>query len=677
MVSSLKMSAFDYLLRTFVLTVIQAVAQQADTTTELTVDPPVRFAREGSTVTFTATGSGTNLPLQWYFGGPISGATNVSLTVANVEPSDEGFYWVQGTEGFRTVHATASLTICSAVEVVSVQRNRISPSAKLTADGAMYDVASTMEAVVAGSTPHILAIEYSKMNSSGEVIWKGAFATDTNHYLITPSYTISLNKGLFITASEVERAAPRGKLLLMRISPAGNLEWVQRYPTLDSGADWDSPHPAVLAEDKLGNIYLPASLEDASTNSGSLKNPFSLTKLDPTGKPIWSTRPASPVYPWCATVDSYDNVGLSGVTQSTAETGAYIEDILTVKINAEGEPFWAARYTLMTMAGVYSILADDSDNFLVNAFQWNYEGLHENRVTLKYSSEGKKLGEARPLYTRFVMSSPAPVALDKENNLYVAYAKQSESEVFRGSREILRIEKFSPAGTRLWTYRHALDPYLQRGFTTDWAQLRFSTNGQLLIKVAWHTNAYYQSREATGSLFIELVENRDGRPYIKDHSQNVIAIKGQPFTIAADVAGIEPIGFQWLLNQRTLPNETNRVISVPAADARHMGTYMLTATNAIGCAVSEDIYVRVATLPPPATLEIVSPPQPPAGAYRSISLRVLTEGSRYYASEASTNLIDWVPTGSHNSPEPFYQSANLPARFYRVYTYPETVSHRE
>jgi hypothetical protein len=674
------MLAFDYLLWTFVLTVIQALAQQANTTTELAVDPPVRFAREGSIVTFTATGSGTNLPLQWYFGGPISGATNVSLTVANVEPSDEGFYWVQGTEGFKTVHATASLTICSAIELVSVQRNGVSPSAKLTADGTMYDVVSTAEADVAGSTPRILAIEYSKMNSSGEVIWKGAFATDTNHNLISLAYTISSNKGLFITAYELERTAPPpGKLLLMRISPAGNLEWVQRYPTLVSGADWDSPNPTVLVEDKLGNIYLPVSIEGASTNSGSLKNPFSLTKLDPRGRPIWSTRPASPVYAWCATVDSHENVGISGVAQSTAETGAYLEDILTVKINAEGQLFWAARYPLMTMAGVYSILADDSDSFLVNAFHWNYEVLHENRVTLKYSPEGKHLWEARPLFTRFVMSSPTPAAVDKENNLYVAYARRSEvpSEAFRGSRETLRIEKFSPTGTRLWTYRHALDPYLQRGFTTDWAQLRFSTNGQILIKVAWHTNAYYQPREATGSLFFKLLENRDGRPYIKDHSQNVIAIKGQPFTIAADVAGIEPIGFQWLLNQRTLPNETNRVIRIPAAEARYMGTYMLTATNAIGCAVSEDIYVRVATLPPLATLEIVSPPQPPAGAYHSISLRVLTEGSRYYASEASTNLIDWVPTGSHNSPQPFYQSANPPVRFYRVYTYPETVSHGE
>lgn len=93
----------------------------------ITTSPLTQTAPVGATVTFTATFSGNGLTFQWLKNGAaILGATNSSLTLANVQPSDAGDYsiLVQNTAG-SVVSDTAKLTILGVATVADKPAARL------------------------------------------------------------------------------------------------------------------------------------------------------------------------------------------------------------------------------------------------------------------------------------------------------------------------------------------------------------------------------------------------------------------------------------------------------------------------------------------------------------------------------------------------------------------------
>ena len=85
-------------------------------------------------------------------------------------------------------------------------------------------------------------------------------------------------------------------------------------------------------------------------------------------------------------------------------------------------------------------------------------------------------------------------------------------------------------------------------------------------------------------------------PRWKQQPQNVAVLPGQTATFFADVAGSEPLWFQWAHNGVTMAGATNATLQVSPVMVTDEGTYIVVVTNAYGSITSAPCFL-VATVP--------------------------------------------------------------------------------
>ena len=87
----------------------------------ITSPPVAQTVTVGSSVTFSATASGTPSPTyQWQKGGvAIAGATGSSLTLSNVQTTDAGSYSVVATNSAGSATASATLTVNQLAQTIT------------------------------------------------------------------------------------------------------------------------------------------------------------------------------------------------------------------------------------------------------------------------------------------------------------------------------------------------------------------------------------------------------------------------------------------------------------------------------------------------------------------------------------------------------------------------------
>ena len=93
-------------------------------------------------------------------------------------------------------------------------------------------------------------------------------------------------------------------------------------------------------------------------------------------------------------------------------------------------------------------------------------------------------------------------------------------------------------------------------------------------------------------------------PTITSQSNNVTVNLGSPINLNVSVSGDQPIVYQWYFDNTLIPNETGNTYNKIFSLNSDAGIYTLSASNAYGSIVSQNIGVNVITNPPVITQQI-------------------------------------------------------------------------
>ncbi|HVS51621.1 MAG TPA: DUF1800 family protein [Opitutaceae bacterium] len=106
----------------------------------ISLPPQNQTVAAGGLASFSVTASGTALGYQWQKNGlPISGATNATLTLLNVQPADAGIYTVVVTSGTSSTSASAILGLSSISKVVGSATELQPTDIRHPVTGLVYD----------------------------------------------------------------------------------------------------------------------------------------------------------------------------------------------------------------------------------------------------------------------------------------------------------------------------------------------------------------------------------------------------------------------------------------------------------------------------------------------------------------------------------------------------------
>ncbi len=259
----------------------------------ITVPPVSQSAVAGATVTLTVTATGTPpLAYQWMKGGAagsvaISGATNASLTLTNVQASDAASYVVVVTNGVRsTTSAAANLTV-TAVPVTPVITTQ--PTARSVIAGGNV----TLSVVASSTTP--LNYQWRKGGTAitGEtnanLVFTAVAPSDAGSYdvlvgnaagaTLSSAAQLTVNTPPAISLQPVSLSAGAGTGVVFTASATGTPSLT--YQWSKDGTDISGATTPSLA---LGNLALTDSglyrLTVRNLVGTAVSNPAQLTVLD-------------------------------------------------------------------------------------------------------------------------------------------------------------------------------------------------------------------------------------------------------------------------------------------------------------------------------------------------------------------------------------------------------------
>src|SRR5262249_24373065 len=145
----------------------------------------------------------------------------------------------------------------------------------------------------------------------------------------------------------------------IKYDPSGTQQWVTRY----NGPANDDDHPAAIAVDNSGNVYVTG----ASLGSAWPNYDYATIKDDTTGNQLWVARYNGPGndmdFANAIAVDASGNVYVTGSSRGAG--GDF--DYATVKYDSSGQQQWIARYNGPGNVDdeAYGIAVDASGNVYV------------------------------------------------------------------------------------------------------------------------------------------------------------------------------------------------------------------------------------------------------------------------------------------------------------------------
>jgi len=257
-----------------------------------------------------------------------------------------------------------------------------------------------------------------KYNSAGDLEWVDRFSGISS---IPGGFTQDLARAIYVDGSGYSYVTgvstidvnTSDDILTIKYSPAGAIEWANRYNGPLSGGDQANK----IKVDGLGNVYV-AGFVDAISTSGT--RDFCTIKYNSAGLQEWLVRYDGPDNKMdearLLDLDGLGNIYVCGVSTSNTTN----IDYLTVKYNPAGIEQWTARYSYSTLAKEdrpRDMVVDAAGNCYITGMSrsdQNWAGFS----TVKYSTTGTELWANR--YDPFHTEDPYGIALDNLGNIYVS-----------------------------------------------------------------------------------------------------------------------------------------------------------------------------------------------------------------------------------------------------------------
>lgn len=599
-----------------------------------TTSPTNQTLSAGATANFAAEAIGTPpLIYQWQFNGAgITGATNSSFCLTNVQASDAGNYALVVTNAYgKTNSSNVVLTINNSAPVITAQpvsqamasRGKASFQVLVQGSEPLFYQWLFNGINILGATNPVLSLANLQMGNAG-----------TYQLIISNSYgsVYSSNATLTVGATAV---------LAWGYNGFGQTNIPVQLTNVTAIAAGGYHNLALTGDGSVigwgrnleGQINVPSSLTNAVAICGGEYHSMALRRDGSVC--CWG---------WNQYGQTNTPIGLSNVTQIAAgfeHSLALKKDgtVIAWGYNQFGQtniPSGLSNVVAIAGGGLHS-LALKSDGTVV---AWGYNQFSQTNVPPQLSNVVAIAGGENH---SLAIQSDGTVVIWGDNQL-------EQTNVPPGILNAVAI-----AGGE----SHSM--VLQAtGSVVVW---KYNYFGQTNIPVVL-TNA---TAIASGLQHCLALVN-DGSPSITRQPLNVSAAGGADVTLSTGVTGLGPLSYQWQLNGTNIAGATNPSLSIPNVAVGNQGSYSVVVSNMYGSVTSSNAALTV--LPLPSPLLFRTGPQ---------YLQLTSDGFKLQVTGAtgpviiysSTNLLNWQPVCT-NSPTSgtvqYIDSAatNSGLRFYRA-----------
>ncbi len=252
---------------------------------------------------------------------------------------------------------------------------------------------------------------------------------------------VDIYGNVYVTGS-ITRSTTGADYCTIKYSSSGIMLWEERYNGPGNWAD----NARAIALDNNGNVYITG--ESIGIDSGT---DYCTIKYSNNGIKLWDARydgiSSENDNPTAITVDNNDNVYVTGSSNGYV---ASCPDYCTIKYSSDGTQLWEARYSGLLGGddSAYAIATDNNGNIYVTGHIYTHTGYYDY-CTIKYNSSGDLLwvktynGPAND--QDFVQA----IAVDDDGNVYVTGGSTGVS-----SKLDFCTIKYDTNGNELWVARY-------------------------------------------------------------------------------------------------------------------------------------------------------------------------------------------------------------------------------
>ncbi len=622
---------------------------------------PISVIR-GSNAVFTVGATGL-LPLSffWHFNSQTQVlATTQTLLLNNVQPAQQGDYTVQvsnalgwvespaarltvnyitnqpqsqsvvhGANAYFKVEATGTAPFSyrwqfNGVDIPGATNNLLLRTNVQPEDAGYY-------VAVVSNVAGIMTSDVARLSINTQVRQIWADSRDPGH-----SLAVDLSANLYVAGSGNWLDAS-SDYITCKFAPDGTRLWRAIYNGPGNGFDgfstWWFFKAQLIAVDAAGNAYVSGT---SKGTAGVSDNDYATIKYDTNGNPVWVARldaasPNETAFASCMALDAHGNVYVTGFGSPGYRT---------VKYDNNGNLLWVTNYTGADLA--YDLALDGEANVYITGYQLtasfcDYE-------TVKYDTDGHQLWAAIYSATGWTEGDAAfGLALDSHTNVIVAGVSYMQ-----GVDQDYATVKYDRNGTNLWARR-----YPDGGLSAEAAYD---------VEVDALDNIY-----VTGSPGTIKYSPAGERLWFTSAAGRRVKVDAQGAAYVLNTSSGGITGNDYVLTK--LDMQGNRIW-----EARY-GTLNSDSASALLLFGETNVYVTGSA----GTVKYVQQATPPLGlkvkaglTNNLIQFSVTGEAGRFYAVEASTNLVDWVTitnlvnaTGTASFVDP--AQGTHPVRFYRAY----------
>lgn len=278
-----------------------------------------------------------------------------------------------------------------------------------------------------------------KYGPTGSQKWARRYNGPGNDFDNATAIAIDSNNNVYIGGSTGEFGSDNEDFALVKYDPAGNRKWVRHYS--GPGDRADSMHK--IAIDSNNNVYVIGSI-----HGGSTKYDYAIIKYSSAGTRRWARRYNGPGNgdDWVSAIaiDKNNNAYVAGSSYGGVTSK---DDLTVIKYDQAGNRKWIKRYKGSGNGDDHaSSIAIDSDNNIYAAGSSISKGsTGQDFIVIKYKSDGMTKWIKHYNGSGNGFDSVDAIAVDKDNNIYVAGVSSSSST----QRAFITI-KYDAAGSRKW-----------------------------------------------------------------------------------------------------------------------------------------------------------------------------------------------------------------------------------
>jgi hypothetical protein len=253
-----------------------------------------------------------------------------------------------------------------------------------------------------------------KYDSNGNQLWRAVYDSPDHRQDMAYALAIDDANNVYVTGQSPAAGTRVWDAATVKYAPNGSQLWVAFYQSPATNAAARD-----IKVDSTGNVYVAG----AGWGLGSRADGF-IAKYDNAGRQLWVTTYNAPGN-WYDSfsrllLDPFGNILACG---SASRGNSYVYDAVLVKVDANGQRLWTARFE----SGFYNSVKDAAMDAAGNAYVLTDVGTSGRNTfaTLKYDANGNRLWESR--FFEDVNSWPGALAASPTGDVFVTGAVDKDT----------------------------------------------------------------------------------------------------------------------------------------------------------------------------------------------------------------------------------------------------------